>query len=157
VRLVDEDGKQGGVMDFRTALQTAKERGLDLVQVTEKVDPPVCKIMDYGKYLYRLQKKEKGVKKSTEIKGIRLRFNISSHDLETRANLAEKFLEKGDLVKIDMVLRGREKGLPDFAKEKINQFLKILEKKVTIKIEKPLKRVPRGFMMIVSKDKKGQE
>jgi translation initiation factor IF-3 len=157
VRLVDESGEQEGIMNLSEALQKARERGLDLVQVTERVDPPVCKIMDYGKYLYQLQKKEKSAKKSTEIKGVRLRFNISLHDLETRANLAEKFLKKGDLVKIEMVLRGREKGLPDFAKEKVNQFLEILEKRIPVKVEKALRRVPRGFIMIISKDKKEQE
>ncbi|MFQ6049591.1 MAG: translation initiation factor IF-3 [Candidatus Paceibacterales bacterium] len=152
VRLVDDAGKQVGVVPLEEALRKARERGLDLVQVTEKVKPPVCKIMDYGKYLYKLKKKEKGIKKSSEIKGIRLRFNISLHDLETRVNLAEKFLKKGNRVKVEMVLRGREKGLPQFAKEKIKQFLEILEKRIPIKIEGELKRVPRGFIMIIAKD-----
>lgn len=133
------------------ALQIAKERNLDLVQVTEKVEPPVCKIMEYGKYLYWLQKKEKSVKKSSEIKGIRLGFNISLHDLETRTRQAEKFLKKGNLVKIEMILRGREKRHTSFAKEKIKQFLEILGKRVPIKFEGKLKREFRGFTMIVSK------
>jgi len=121
--------------------------------VTERVEPPVCKIMDYGKYQYALQKKERAarVKKGGEIKGVRLGFNISLHDIEVRANLAEKFLNKGDRVKLEMVLRGREKSLSDFAKGKINQFLEILEKKVPIKIERVLKKEARGFTMIISK------
>jgi len=151
VRLIDETGKQLGIVALNEALQKAQERNLDLIQVTEKVEPPVCKIMEYGKYLYWLQKKEKGIKKSSEIKGIRLGFNISLHDLETRVNQAENFLKKGDKIKIEMILRGREKGLTDFAKEKINQFLEILGKRMPIKIEGNLKREFRGFTMIISK------
>lgn len=153
VRLIDEAGKQAGVIPLQEALRMAEERNLDLIQVTEKVEPPVCKIMDYGKYLYWLQKKEKMAKgsKSSELKGLRLGFNISQHDLETRAHQAEKFLKRGDKVRIEMVLRGREKSLGDFAKGKINQFLEILEKLVSIKIERELKREFRGFTMIISK------
>ena len=129
------------------------ERNLDLIQVTEKVEPPVCKIMDWGKYLYSLEKKERASRAKTtgEIKGIRLGFNISSHDLEIRARQAEKFLKKGDKVRVELILRGREKAHGDFAKEKINQFLEILEKLIPIKIERELKRESRGFTMIISK------
>lgn len=153
VRLIDEAGKQVGTVPLAEALQMAKERNLDLIQVTEKVTPPVCKIMDYGKYLYWLQKKERAVKakRGGELKGIRLGFNISLHDLETRAHQAEKFLKDDQKVKIEMILRGREKGLSEFAKGKINQFLEILGKLVPIKIERELKREVRGFTMIISK------
>ena len=156
VRLIDETGKQLGVVVFEKALQMARECNLDLVQVTDKVEPPVCKIIDYGKYLYRLQKKEKEKKtqKSTEIKGIRLRFNISPHDLETRARQAEKFLKKGNIVKIEMLLRGREKALGQFAREKMNHFVEILNERTPIKIERDLKRAPNKLMMIVSGDQK---
>jgi translation initiation factor IF-3 len=157
VRLVNEEGKQVGIFSLEEALSKARERNLDLVQVTEKVEPPICKIIDYGKYLYQLQKKEKKPQKSTEVKGIRLRFNISDHDLETRARQAQKFLEKGDLIKIDMVLFGRQKGLTGFAREKINHFIKVLEENFVIKIEKPLKRARRGFTMVVSGTKKQEE
>jgi len=153
IRVIDETGKQLGVMDLEKALQIARERNLDLIQVTEKVTPAVCKIMDYGKYLYSLQKKEKAakMKRAGEIKGIRLGFNISLHDLETRARQAEKFLKRGNKVKVEMVLRGREKALQEFAKGKINQFLEILEKLIPIKTERELKRESRGFTMIISK------
>jgi translation initiation factor IF-3 len=153
VRLIDETGKQLGVMSVQEALQMAQERNLDLVQVTEKVAPPVCKIINYGKYLYSLQKKERAtkIKKAGELKGIRLGFNISPHDLETRAHQAEKFLKKGDKIRIEMPLRGREKGLSEYAKGKINQFLEILEKIVPIKIERELKREARGLTMIIVK------
>ncbi len=151
VRLIDDAGKQLGLIPLEEALKLAGERSLDLIQVTEKVSPPVCKILDYGKYLYRLQKKEKKTVKSTEVKGIRLRFNISPHDLGTRVSQAEKFLNKGNKVRIDMVLRGREKRLAMVAKEKVGQFLRDLRSKVNIKVEGSLKRKPRGFSIMVSK------
>ena len=94
-------------------------------------------------------KKQKG----GEMKGIRLTFNISLHDLETRAHQAEKFLKEGDKIRIEMVLRGREKAHADFAKEKISQFLEILEKQIPFKIERELKREPRGFTIIISKNR----
>ncbi len=152
--MIDETGKQLGILDLREAVEMAREKNLDLIQVTEKVDPPVCKIMEYGKYLYAEEKKEKEAQKKQkggEIKGIRLTFNISAHDLETRARQTEKFLKEGDKVRIDMVLRGREKAHQDFAKEKISQFLDILEKQTPFKIERDLKREPRGFSIIISK------
>jgi len=154
VRVVDETGKQLGVVSLDKALQEAEERNLDLIQVTEKVEPPVCKIMDFGKYLYREKKKEKQTvkkQKGGELKGIRLRFNISQHDLETRARQTEKFLGQGNKVRVEMVLRGREKYLGNFAREKINKFLEILQEIVPYKVERELKREPRGFSMIISK------
>ena len=139
-------------MGLEKALQIAQERNLDLIQVTEKVEPPVCKIMDYGKYLYQLKKKEKVTRpKGGELKGIRLGFNISQHDLEIRAHQAEKFLKEGDKIRVEMILRGREKALGEFAKGKMNQFLEILEKLIPIKIERELKRESRGLTMIISK------
>lgn len=109
--------------------------------------------MDYGKYLYALQKKERAakMKRVGEIKGIRLGYNISLHDMEVKANLAEKFLKKGNKVRVEMLLRGRQKALGEFAKGKINQFLEILEKLIPIKIERELKRESRGFTMIIVK------
>ena len=150
--MIDETGKQLGVLDLREALRLAEERNLDLIQVTEKVEPPVCRIMDLGKYLYSLEKKERAsrVKTGGEIKGIRLTFNISPHDLEIRARQSEKFLKKGDKLRIELILRGREKAHQDFAKEKIANFLEILEKLTPIKIERGLKRESRGFTIIIS-------
>jgi len=153
VRVIDETGKQVGVLELAEALRIAKERNLDLVQVTEKVEPPVCKIMDYGKYLYALQKKERKIKikRAGELKGVRLGFNISPHDLETRARQAENFLKEGNKVRIELPLRGREKALPEFAKEKINNFLEILARLIPYKVERELKKEPRGFTIIISK------
>ena len=154
VRVIDSEGKQSGVLALAEALNMAKDRGLDLIQVTDKVEPPVCKIMEYGKYLYWLQKKEKGgpkKKSGGELKGIRLTFNISPHDLETRTILAKKFLSEGNKVRVEMILHGREKGLPDFAKGKVNLFLETLNKQIPVKVERELKREMKGFSMIITK------
>lgn len=153
MRVVDESGKQLGVMSLTNAIQTAQARGLDLVQVTEKVKPPVCRITDYGKYLYVEEKKKRQfkTKKAGELKGIRLSFNISTHDMEIRANQAEKFLARGDKIKIEVILRGREKSLSDIAQEKIKQFIKMLSAKTTIKIEKDLEKRGRTLIMIIGK------
>jgi len=140
-------------LSLQEALQMAQERNLDLIQVTEKAEPPVCKIMDYGKYQYQLQKKEKAVKvkHAGEMKGIRLGFNISLHDMEVKANQAQKFLKKGNKVRIEMRLRGREKALQNIAKEKMKHFFEMLEKLLPLKIERELKKEPRGFTTIISK------
>jgi translation initiation factor IF-3 len=153
VRLIDENGKQLGVVSFEEAARLAIERKLDLIQVTEKLDPPVCRLGDYGKYLYREEKKEKTSHKHKggELKGIRLTFNISQHDLETRVRQTEKFLKRGDRVRVELPLRGRQKALQDFAREKIETFLEILKASLPIKIERELKREPRGFSMIITK------
>jgi len=153
VRVIDETGNQLGILNLEEALSLARERNLDLIQVTEKVEPPVCKIMDYGKYLYQQEKKERKVRSKIagQIKGIRLSFGISLHDLNTKANLAEKFLKKGNKIRLELRLRGRENLFSNMAKEKIENFLKILEEKIPIKIERELKREPRGFTMIISK------
>jgi len=150
VRLIDEKDCQVGIVALKDALEAAWSKKLDLVQITDKTSPPVAKIVDFGKYLYNLQKKEKNVRTS-EIKGIRLTYNISPHDMETRASAAEKFLQKGDRVKIELRLRGRQKAFGNLSKEKVEQFLEILEKRVPCKIDKELKREMGGFNMIVSK------
>ena len=153
VRLIDENEKQIGVIPLEEALRMASERNLDLIQVTEKVEPPVCRLGDYGKYLYREEKKEKALHKHKggDLKGIRLTFNISQHDLETRAHQAEKFLKRGDQVRIELPLRGRERALQDFAREKLEKFLAFLNELIPIKKERELKREARGFTMIISK------
>lgn len=152
VRVIDETGKQLGIMNIFQAIDLAKSKGLDLIQVTEKVEPPICKITNYGKYLYSQQKKEKKIKpRGGELKEIRIGFNISPHDLETKAKQAEKFLYDGDKVKVSLVLRGREKTMGDFAKKKVQLFLEKINTLIPIKTERELKREPRGFTMIISK------
>ncbi|OHA63517.1 MAG: translation initiation factor IF-3 [Candidatus Wildermuthbacteria bacterium RIFCSPHIGHO2_01_FULL_47_27] len=153
VRVVDETGKQLGMMQIQEALRLASERRLDLIQVTEKVEPPVCKIMDFGKFLYQEEKKRRDAKpqKGGELKIIRLTYNIAPHDLATRADQAEKFLKRGDKVLIDLRLRGREKALQDFARDKIQTFLELLSSRISFKIERDIKREPRGLTLIVIK------
>ena len=153
VRIVDEQGVQFGIIQIEEALSMAKERNLDLIQVTEKVVPPVCRIGDYGKYLYSLKKKDKGPKiKTGGLKNIRLSFNISDNDLNTRANSAIKFLKDREKVRIELILRGRQKGLEEVGKQKIKKLLEIIQsQEIEIKIEKELKREPKGLSMIISK------
>jgi len=153
IRVIDADGKNLGVLGLAQALKIARERGLDLIQATNKVQPPVCKIGDYGKYLYRLQKKEKKakVKKVSLIKEMRLGFNISPHDMETKAGKVGEFLKEGNKVRIEMILRGREKALQDFAREKVGKFLEMIKEKTPIKIERELKRERRGAAMIIAR------
>ncbi len=141
-----------GVFPLEKAIEMAREKGLDLVQITDKVTPPICKIIDHGKYLYQQKKKERHAKTSqSELKGIRLKFGISPHDIETRAKSAIKFLTKGNRVKIELPLRGRQKALGKFAEDKIKQFIETIEKVVPIKVEKELKREGRGYTMIIVK------
>lgn len=151
VRVIDEDGKQLGIFSLEEALKIAKERNLDLIQITEKVEPPVCKLGDYGKFIYELEKREKKKKGGSEIKSIRIGFNISPNDLITKVEQARRFLENGNLVQIEMILRGREKMLKELGKEKIEKFLENLRGKVEIKICQELKEVPRGLIMLISK------
>jgi len=138
------------------AIKMAKDQGLDLVQVTEKATLQVCKITDYGKYLYWERKKKKEKRSKTfhsEIKGIRLKFGISPHDMEVRVKSAVKFLKKGHKVRIELLLKGRQKDntLSEFAKEKIGFFLKMIKEKVPLKIERDIKREGRGLTMIIVK------
>ncbi len=142
-----------GIVPLLEALSLAQERGFDLIQVTERLDPPVCKLGDYGKYLYQQGKKAKEGKKQEggQLKEIRLTFTISSHDLETRVRQAEKFLQKGNRVRITLRLRGRQNALEGYAREKIEKFIEALGAQVPIKKERELKREPRGLSIIVAK------
>ena len=137
-------------MKKEEALAKAKELGLDLILITEKANPPVCKIIDYGKYLYQQKEKEKRARAS-QVKGVRLRFNISIHDMETKAKQARKFLEAGNKVKIELILRGREKALTDYAKEKLEKFLELLKSYIEVDIDQPLKKTPRSLIVIIKK------
>lgn len=111
VRVIGEEGDQLGIMSSREALKLAEEAGLDLVKIAPTAKPPVCKIVDYGKYRYELSRKEKEAKKKQrviEVKEIRLSPNIDTNDLNTKINSARKFLTKGDRVKVTLRFRGRE-------------------------------------------------
>ncbi len=116
--LIDDNGKQHGVVSLETALSIAEQKRLDLVQISDSKDSPVCKILDYGKYLYKKQKKQKQNKKNQHIihvKEIRLRLNTGEHDLITKLNKAKKFLEDGNKIKFTIMFRGREIARKDAA------------------------------------------
>lgn len=151
VLVIDENGQKIGVLPTQEALKMARERGLDLLEIAPMGKPPVCRIMDYGKYQYQQEKaarQQKSKSKQTETKGIRLTFKISDHDMEIRAKQAEKFLSEGNKVKIDLVLRGREKALKDFAKEKMNKFMNSIQ--IPHKIDMPPKSLPSGISIVIS-------
>jgi translation initiation factor IF-3 len=133
------------------ALQIAKDRMLDLVEVAPNVFPPVCKIMDYGKYQYQKSKEErmnKSKQKKFEIKGIRIGVRTDDHDLSFKKSQAEKFLSKGNKVKIEISLRGREKAHMDLGRQNLDEFMKAIA--IPFKVEQPIKRFPGGFNVIIT-------
>ena len=130
IRVIDSEGNQLGVISTKEALQMAEEKDLDLVMISPTAVPPVCKIMDLGKYIYEQSKKEKEAKKKQKtiaVKEIRLRPGIESNDLNTKANNAIKFLKKGDKVKVELRFRGRELGHKDIGKEVMLKFIEIVK------------------------------
>jgi len=132
----------------------AQEKGLDLIEIAPNVNPPICKIADYGKYQYqksRQEKEQKSKQKKVEIKGVRIGIRTGKHDLEFKAKQAEKFLNNGNKVKIDMMLRGREKTLENLARERLSDFIQMIP--FEIKIEQEIKRQPRGLSMTIVKEK----
>ena len=129
VRLIGEDGAQLGIMSSREAMKLAEEAGLDLVKIAPTAKPPVCKIVDYGKYKYEQVRKEKEARKkqkSIEIKEIRLSPNIDTNDLNTKVNAARKFLTKGDKVKVTLRFRGREMAHMNNSKHILDDFAESL-------------------------------
>lgn len=124
---------------------------MDLVEVSPKADPPVCKISDYGKFQYQKNKQDRVSKtkqKKVETKGIRIGVRTDKHDLEFKKKQAEKFLSKGNKVKIDIVLRGREKAHQDLARENLKGFVASIE--VAHRFEEEIKRFPGGFNTIIA-------
>jgi len=153
VRVVDERGAQLGIMKTADALALARQRGLDLVEVTDKAVLPVCKIIDFGKFQYQKEKKAKEITKThkVEVKNIRLSFNIAKHDLAMKAAQAQKFLIKGDRARIEIVLRGREKAFAHLAKAKLEEFKTYIT--IPIIVAHPITKDMRGFYMLISKGK----
>lgn len=126
MRLISAEGEQLGIMAVEKALAMAKEQELDLIELAPNVNPPVCKILDYGKYLYKQQKaaqKQKTASKQSEMKGIRIGFRTSDHDIEIKKTQARKFLEKRHPVKIQMMFKGRELAYVEMGKGKIKKFI----------------------------------
>ena len=150
VRVIGEDGEQLGVMSSREALNMAREADLDLIKIAPTAKPPVCKIADYGKYKYEQVRREKAAKKRqkvTEVKEIRLTPNIDVNDLNTKANQARKFIEKGDRVKVALRFRGREMAHMATSKGILDTFFEKLED--VAMIEKPAKLEGRSMIMFL--------
>ncbi|MBR9938100.1 translation initiation factor IF-3 [Oscillospiraceae bacterium Marseille-Q3528] len=125
VRLIGEDGEQLGIMSAKDAMKLAREAELDLVKIAPTAKPPVCKIIDYGKYRYEMARKEKEARKKQkiiDIKEVRLSPNIDSNDLNTKVSAAKKFIEKGDRVKVTLRFRGREMAHMQSSKQILDVF-----------------------------------
>ncbi len=151
IRLIGENGEQLGIMSPREALQMAREADLDLVKIAPGAKPPVCKIIDYGKYRYEQARKEKEAKKKQriiEVKEIRLTPNIDTNDLNTKINAARKFLEKGDKVKLTLRFRGREMAHMAQSKHILDDFAQALAD-IAI-IDKPSKVEGRSMVMFLT-------
>ncbi|MDF2379381.1 MAG: translation initiation factor IF-3 [Candidatus Gracilibacteria bacterium] len=129
VRVIGPDMEQLGLMPIEKAKALAKERGTDLVEVSPKAQPPVCKLMDYGKYLYKIKKQDQAQKKKvkkTEVKGVRLGLSTGEHDLEVKRKAAIKFLCQKHLVKVAMIFKGREMAHKSLGKERMISFAESL-------------------------------
>lgn len=151
VRLIDDAGEQRGVMAPRDAMKIAAEKGLDLVEIAPNANPPVCRIMDYGKYKYEQSKREKEAKKNQKtisVKEVKLRPSIEDHDFMTKARNAAKFLADGDKVKVTIMFRGREITHPELGQELCERFAEELSG--VAKVEKPAKVEGRNMIMILA-------
>lgn len=154
VRVIDENEKHLGILDTPAAVQAARARELDLVVIQPKAEPPVARIVDFGKYKYEQDKearKQKAKQKSVEVKGIRLSIRIGQHDQEVRKEAAKKFLDQGNKVKVEIILRGREKGHAPLAIQVINQFIQMLNADMPVKLEQPVTRQGGQLTAIVGK------
>jgi len=151
VRVIGEEGQQVGVMPTKDAMNQAKEAGVDLVMVSPSANPPVCRIVDYGKFKYEQLRKEKEAKKKqkvVEIKEVRLSPNIDVNDLNTKSNAARKFIEKGNKVKVSLRFRGREMAHIDSTKHILEDFAEKLSDIAVV--EKAPKMEGRSMMMFLT-------
>ena len=154
IRLIGENGEQLGIMSAKEAFKMAKEAELDLVKIAPTAKPPVCKIIDYGKYRYELARKEKEAKKkqkTVESKEVRLSPNIEANDLNTKVNMAKKFIAKGDKVKVTLRFRGREMAHMQSSKHILDDFAEALADIAVI--EKPAKLEGKSIMMVLTEKK----
>ena len=151
IRVIGEDGEQLGIMSPREAMKIAQEAELDLVKIAPKAQPPVCKIIDYGKYRYELARKEKEAKKkqkTVEVKEVRLSPNIETNDLNTKVNNAKKFISKGNKVKVTLRFRGREMAHMQQSKHILDDFAEMLAEVAVV--EKPAKLEGRSMSMVLT-------
>ncbi len=150
IRLIGENGEQLGIMSAREAFKMAQEAELDLVKIAPTAKPPVCKIIDYGKYKYEMLRKEKEARKKqkiTDIKEIRLSPNIDENDLNTKANQARKFITKGDKVKVSLRFRGREMAHMNSSKQILDSFVEKLSDIAVV--DKPAKVEGRSMIIFL--------
>ncbi len=150
IRLIGSHGEQIGILNSREALRMAREEDLDLVMVAPAAKPPVCKIIDYGKYRYEMERKEKEARKkqrTIDVKEVRLSPNIEENDLNTKANAARKFLEKGDKVKVTLRFRGREMSHMNQTKHILDDFAERLSEIAVV--DKPSKVEGRSLVMFL--------
>ncbi len=158
VRLVGEDGKQIGIVSLREALEIARQRGLDLVEVAPTAQPPVCKLMDYGKYRYEQTKKEREARKSQKvisIKEIRLRPKIDEHDFQTKLKAAERFLMEGNKVKLTVLFRGREQAHAELGQELLDRM--VAELASVAQVEQASKAEGRTLAMVLAPSKSARK
>ena len=151
VRVIDADGTQLGIMATKDALRIAQEKELDLINIAPQAKPPVCKILDYGKYRFEQAKREKEAKKKQkviEVKEVRLSPNIEDHDMETKARRAVKFLQGGDKVKVSVRFRGRELTRTEVGKVVLDQFVKSIADYA--EVEKAPKMEGRSMTMFLT-------
>ena len=151
VRVIGEDGEQLGIMSAKEAMKLAQEAELDLVKIAPTAKPPVCKIIDYGKYRYEQARKEKEAKKkqkTVDVKEVRLSPNIDKNDLNTKVNSAKKFIQKGDKVKVTLRFRGREMAHMQTSKHILDDFADML--KDVASVEKPAKLEGRSISMVLT-------
>lgn len=154
--VIDENGQNLGIISKYEALEIAKSRDLDLVEVSPLVEPPICKIMNYGSYKYQKEKQErkhKARQKVSELKTIKTSSRISDHDLDLRVDQAVKFLTDGNKVRIELQLRGREHQHVDLAKEIINKIIVRTKEKLTgkeMKVEQGIKKLGSKLSAILT-------
>ncbi|GAC1492367.1 MAG: translation initiation factor IF-3 [Chamaesiphon sp.] len=154
IRVIDTDGAQLGILTPQEAIRLAEEKDLDLVLVSDKADPPVCRIMDYGKYKFELEKKAREAKKkqhTADVKEVKMRYKIEGHGYQVRVNQAERFLKSGDKVKATITFRGREIQHSDLAEELLKRMATDLQELAEVQQEP--KKEGRNMMMLLSPKK----
>lgn len=154
VRVIDEEGKHVGIMPIAAALALAEERGYDLVEISPKEQPPVVRLIAYGQFKYEKEKearKQKARQKEVEVKGIRLSLRIGEHDLSVRREQAKKFLERGDKVQIEIVLRGRERQHVDLARGIMENFVNALKATLPVAVEQPFSKQGGRLTLLIAK------
>ena len=151
LRVIDSDGTQLGIMPLRRAMELAEQKNLDLVKIAPQANPPVCKIIDYGKFRFEQAKREKEARRNqrvVEIKEVRLSLNIDTHDFETKKNHALRFISEGNKVKVSIRFRGREMGHPELGLEIMRRFSDAMSE--VANVEKPAKLEGRTMLMFLA-------